>query len=374
MSFDTNAPAFGYIFNEDTNARVHTNTPIYPEIPETRIENISYEVLESTGEDRLVFDLVNAPPSHANALRRTLLSNVPSIALEVVGITKNDGIMPDEMLCHRLGLIPLNIEPGWLETPEEPIENDSQDPKTTLLFALHVIGGEGPDPDPDVLTQLDSSYEDSTIPPYYTGESGLVLSSHLIWLPFPDQRNTIPPVHPLHLDVPITKLRPGQEIELTARAIRSIGKDHAKFSPVCTAFYRLVPLIEVRNELLDSEAKKLLVKSCPKHIFQYSNQPVDSPDAYDPNVNDIDIEDVDIEVRNSRRCTSCRECIRDPLVTANGSLTVGKEVNRYEFTVESVGVRPAHTLVKEALQILRQKCDELKEIIKEEVQSHDEDK
>lgn len=361
--------SFGYIFNEDTCARVHTNTPTYPEIPETRIENVHYEKLEITGEDRLTFDLVNAPPSHANALRRALLSNVPSIALEVIGITKNDGIMPDEMLCHRLGLIPLNIEPRWLETPKEPIQNDSQDPQTTLLFALHVIGGEKPDnreePDEEVLKQLDSSWEDNTIPPFYTGSSGLVLSSHLVWLPFPDQKNTIPPVYPLHLDVPITKLRPGQEIELTARAIKSIGKDHAKFSPVCTAFYRMVPLIELRNDLLNNRQKKLLVDSCPMHIFQYSNRNIDDP------VEDIeDLEGTEIIIHDSRKCTSCRECIRDPAL--DRCLTVGKEVNRYEFTVESVGVRPAPELVKEALQILRQKCEELKEEIKIANESNDE--
>lgn len=360
--------SFGYIFNEDTNERIHTNTPSYPEVPETKIENVFYEVLEQTGEDRLIFDLVNAPPSHVNALRRTLLSNVPSVALEIVGITKNDGIMPDEMLCHRLGLIPLRIEPEYLEAPSEPIENDSQDPKTTLLFALHVIGGEGPEPE---FPDLDSSFEDTTIPPYYTGESGLVLSQHLVWLPFPGQKDTIPAVYPLHLDIPITKLRPGQEIELTARAIRSIGKDHAKFSPVCTAFYRMVPLIEVQHELLDPETKKLLVASCPKHIFQFANQPIDSPDAYDTNVKDEDIEDVDIEVRNERRCSSCRECIRDPLLKR--LLTVGKEVDRYEFTVESVGVRPAYTLVKEALLILRQKCADMKEIIREEAEGNEKD-
>ena len=32
--------SFGYIFNEDTNERIHTNTPSYPEVPETKIENV----------------------------------------------------------------------------------------------------------------------------------------------------------------------------------------------------------------------------------------------------------------------------------------------------------------------------------------------
>ncbi|OHT07569.1 RNA polymerase Rpb3/Rpb11 dimerization domain containing protein [Tritrichomonas foetus] len=334
--------SFGYIFNEDTCARVHTSTPTYPEVPETTIEILSYEKLSNTGEDRLVFDMVNAPPSHANALRRTLLSAVPSVALEVIGITKNNGIMPDEMLCHRLGLIPLNIEPKWLEDPKGPIPNDDSNPKTTLLFGLHVIGGDGPEPD---HTDANSSWEDTNqLQPFYTGPSGLVTSSHLVWLPFPGQTESIPPVYPLHLNVPITKLRPGQEIDLTARAIKSNGKDHAKFSPVCTVFFRMVPKIEVQNEKLSDLAKEMLVNTCPKHIF--------------------DIEDANIVMPNGvRSCSSCRECIRDPQLQAY--VTVGKEINRYEFTVESVGVRPAYELVQEALRILREKCEELKEAARE---------
>ena len=332
---------FGFIFNEDTVSKIHSSTPSYPAVPVSRIENVRYQVIGKNGEDRLMFDLVNAPPSHANALRRTLISWVPSIALEVVGITKNNGIMPDEMLAHRLGLIPLDVDPSYLKEVGGEVQNDSDDPETTLLFGLHVIGGDGPEPD---VTNANSSWEDTDmLKPYYTGPSGVVLSSHLVWLPFPGQENVIPPVHPLHMNVPITKLRPGQEIDLTARAIKSNGKDHAKFSPVCTAFYRMVPMIQVDHEKLNDRTKKLLVDSCPKHIF--------------------DIEDGDVVIKNSRACTSCRECIRDPALKR--VLTIGKEANRYEFTVESVGVRPAYALVKEAFQILKNKTVELKGYVQE---------
>lgn len=326
--------SFGYVFNEDTCVRQYDpSAPAYPPVPESRFEILSYEKLEDTGEDRLKFDLFNVPPSHANALRRTLISRVPSVALEVIGITANDGIMPDEILCHRLGMVPLDIDPKHVEYSDGPIANDSNDPKTTFLFGLHVVGGEGPDPD---YTGIDYTWENSTtkFQPYYTGPSGLVTSGHLVWMPLPGQKELFASVHPLHLDIPITKLKPGQRIELTARACKSIGLDHAKFSPVCTAFYRFVPRIEVDNARMKPHRKEQLVRTCPVGVF--------------------DIEDGDVIVRNPRNCTSCRECLRD--ITIRNFVKVGKEANRYEFTVESVGVRPAPQLVKEALQVLRDRC------------------
>ena len=39
-------------------------------------------------------------------------------------------------------------------------------------------------------------------------------------------------IRPVHNDILIAKLRPGQEIDVRLLCIKGIGKDHAKFSPV----------------------------------------------------------------------------------------------------------------------------------------------
>ena len=39
-------------------------------------------------------------------------------------------------------------------------------------------------------------------------------------------------IHPVHKDILIAKLRPGQEIDLKCHCVKGVGKDHAKFSPV----------------------------------------------------------------------------------------------------------------------------------------------
>jgi len=308
-------------------------------IPNSSIEILSYEPISTTGEERLVFDLINAPASHANALRRTLISSVPSVAIEIVGICNNTGAMPDEVLCHRLGLIPINADPSLLEFPSSPIDDDSNDPNVVLVFGLHVKGGHGPET--SAFSYQD--FKEGQLPVTYVGDSGIVKSSHLIWMPLEGQLDVFGQVKPLHEDIPITKILPGQEIHLYARAIKGIGLDHAKYSPVCTAFYRLVPKIEV-DQSISRKRKELLVSTCPVHVF------------------DIE-ESGDIVICDSRKCTTCRECIRSARLST--AVKIGKEANRYEFTVETVGVRTASTLVKEAFQVLKNRCEQLKSAIQE---------
>ena len=56
---------------------------------------------------RNVYLISETKPGFVNALRRTLMSEVPVLAIEDVFITKNNSALYDEILSHRLGLIPL---------------------------------------------------------------------------------------------------------------------------------------------------------------------------------------------------------------------------------------------------------------------------
>jgi DNA-directed RNA polymerases I and III subunit RPAC1 len=47
----------------------------------------------------------------SNAFRRILLSEVATIAIEKVYIYNNTSVIQDEVLAHRLGLIPLKADP-----------------------------------------------------------------------------------------------------------------------------------------------------------------------------------------------------------------------------------------------------------------------
>lgn len=47
---------------------------------------------------------------------------------------------------------------------------------------------------------------------------------------------------------------------------KGIGKDHAKFSPVATASYRLLPVITLKEEIVGQDAEELVAK-CPLDVF-----------------------------------------------------------------------------------------------------------
>lgn len=57
-----------------------------------------------------------------------------------------------------------------------------------------------------------------------------------------------------------------QNIELRAYCEKGIGQTHAKWSPVSTASYRLLPDIAILSEIKNKEAEALK-KTCPMGVF-----------------------------------------------------------------------------------------------------------
>lgn len=55
--------------------------------------------------------MVGVDAAIANALRRVLLAEVPSMAIEKVFVNNNTSIIQDEVLAHRLGLVPIKADP-----------------------------------------------------------------------------------------------------------------------------------------------------------------------------------------------------------------------------------------------------------------------
>lgn len=128
----------------------------------------------------------------------------------------------------------------------------------------------------------------------------IVYARDLEWMPQGNQEEKFGNIRPIHEDILIAKLRPGQSIAFEAHCRKSIGQDHAKFSPVSTASYRLMPSIHLSENILKEEAQNL-VDLCPMKVF--------------------DIEDMQAVVARPRDCTMCRECIREDPFRQKVSLT-----------------------------------------------------
>ncbi|KAM3357479.1 DNA-directed RNA polymerases I and III subunit rpac1 [Capsicum galapagoense] len=292
-------------------------------------------------EDELEFDMIGIDPSLANAFRRILIAELPTMAIEKVLIANNTSIIQDEVLAHRLGLIPIKVDPRLFEYMSE---NDVPNEKNTIVFKLHARCKKGserlrvlsselkwlPNGSELILATESPASHSSTKPKTYTS--------------FSSSQDTLPefsnnPIAPKDADIIIAKLGPGQEIELEAHAVKGIGKTHAKWSPVATAWYRMLPEVVLLRDIEDDEAETL-VKKCPVKVF--------------------DIEDIGkgkkrATVVRPRACTLCRECIREEGWDKN--VAVRRVNDHFIFTIESTGALPPEVLFTEAVKILEEKCE-----------------
>jgi DNA-directed RNA polymerase I and III subunit RPAC1 len=168
--------------------------------------------------------------------------------------------------------------------------------RDTLVFELNVTCTHNPDAERIMKEKRLNSIEELDDRDRFLNSE--VLSGSLKWSPQGDQGTEVFPlseVGPVHEDILIAKLRPGQTIHVTAHATKGIGKEHAKWSPVSPASYRLLPEISFVHDIKGKDAEEL-VKKCPMKVF--------------------DIEELGKEkkavVARPRNCSTCRECIREP--------------------------------------------------------------
>jgi len=94
--------------------------------------------LRSATNEKCEFVLSNADTSMANALRRTILAWVPTIAIDLVDFEVNTTVLNDEFIAHRLGLIPLISHRAAQMLTIYEATDEEQEEFTEIEFALHV--------------------------------------------------------------------------------------------------------------------------------------------------------------------------------------------------------------------------------------------
>lgn len=128
--------------------------------------------------------------SIVNAIRRTILDDVPTFAIEDVEIVRNESPLYDETIAHRLGLIPLKTDLSSYEFRKEG----------ELGSALNEV-------------KMTLSQD----------EQGYVYSGSI--------KSDDPAIVPVDTQIPVTKLFESKSIELNAKAILGTGREHAKWAP-----------------------------------------------------------------------------------------------------------------------------------------------
>lgn len=91
------------------------------------------------------FSLIGVDASIANAFRRILLAEVPTLAIEFVYVHNNTSLVQDEVLAQRLGLVPLKgSKEGlkWLKWFKKPTEEDPEGSEpsdyNTVVMKLYI--------------------------------------------------------------------------------------------------------------------------------------------------------------------------------------------------------------------------------------------
>jgi DNA-directed RNA polymerase subunit D len=183
----------------------------------------------SKNEGKTSFIIKGITPSIANTLRRTIIEEVPTLAIEDVEIRKNNSIMYDEMIAHRLGLVPLKTDLKGYDLPPQKYEDiEELNAKQHVSFTLKAKG------------------------------PAIVYSS--------DLKGKDPAVKPVFPDIPIVKLLKGQSLELEAVAVLGKGKNHSKWSP-CLVYYKHKPVVEIGNVKNPEE----IVEKTHGNIFEIKN-------------------------------------------------------------------------------------------------------
>ncbi|CAH8310026.1 unnamed protein product [Eruca vesicaria subsp. sativa] len=319
-------------------------------------ENFRVNVIHLSEDGmELEFDMIGIDAAIANAFRRILLAELPTMAFERVFIANNTSIVQDEVIAQRMGLVPIAADPKLFEFLSE---NDQPNEKNTIVFKLHAKCAKGEGRKKVLTNQLiwlpngselvKESGDSNSKPKTYTSFSHSQSDS------FPELANN--PITPSYPDILIAKLGPGHEIELEAHAVKGIGKTHAKWSPVATAWYRMLPEVILLREVEDEDAERL-VKACPQKVF--------------------DIEDIGngrkrATVARPRDCTLCRQCVRENYGEEMNkeeekeqkqeqkewieNVALRRVKNHFIFKIESTGSLPPDILFTEAVKILEDKC------------------
>ena len=260
--------------------------------------NMNIRILERR-EELIKFILEDADPAFANSLRRIMIAEVPTMAIDEVIVIENSSPLFDEIIAHRLGLIPLKTDLDTYVLPEKCECGGEGCANCQVALTLEVEATDGP------MT---------------------IYSGHL--------KSQDPKIVPVSEKIPIVKLAKGQKLVLEAYARLGLGKEHAKWQPVSAAAYKYLPIINLDYEKCDQCGA--CVEACPREI--------------------LTLKDGELVIGDIFNCNLCKSCEEACDLEA---IKVSYDDKTFIFTIESTGALPPEKILEEAAKILAEKAEQL---------------
>jgi len=169
-------------------------------------------------DDEYFFIAEDFSPIQINTLRRLIIEEVPTMAIEEVYIKRHNSGLFNEQLALRLGLIPLKTDLNY----NFRNECSCQGVGCTFCEVRFKLKKKGPG-----------------------------------WVYSKDLESSDPNVVPVFDNIPITWLEEWQEVDLEAKAILGKGKEHSKWKPAHVYFFELPEVKKNGKKLSEKEIVEL---------------------------------------------------------------------------------------------------------------------
>ena len=263
-------------------------------------------VLEKSS-NKLRLSIRGASLPLVNAIRRACYIEVPVMAIDIVEVFDNNTVLYDEIIAHRLGLIPLTSSEA-LKKYKRPEE-----------CANAQLG----DPDCYVTLRLDAE----------TGprEERVVYSG--------DLETSDPDVKPAFENIPIVIMAPDQRLRLQAYARLGYGREHAKWMPVSVAVHKYLPILVFDLEKASKECIECIEASYPWVAEQMKKL----------GKGELKITD-DVNTSALYWCT-VKHC--------GDAVQLRFDDNQFLFKIESTGALSPEEVVREAVRAIVRKAENL---------------
>ncbi|MBY8981539.1 MAG: DNA-directed RNA polymerase subunit D [Candidatus Lokiarchaeota archaeon] len=240
-----------------------------------------------------------------NAVRRIILSWVPAMAVDEVIILKNDSPLYDEILAHRIGLIPLKTDLEVYSLPTDCECGGFGCPSCQVSLTCEVIND---------------------------SKNNLIVYSG-------DLKTSDPNIVPVSPNIPIVKIGSGSSLIFEAYANLGRSKTHVKWQPVSNIFFRYLPDIKFDSDSCSNCSDKCIVtRMCPEKLYDFSDQKIPKllKDYW-------------------KTCTLCKACEKN---CPENAVKVDWKKDNYLFSIESDGVLPFKAILRKAFEIFLAKIDE----------------
>ena len=236
-----------------------------------------------------------------NSIRRTMLSDLPKLAIDDVIIYDNTSPLFDEIISHRLGLIPIPTDLKILEFKENCKCKGKGCPSCTVRYTLSKEG------------------------------EGIVLSGDL------------QPEHESFAiqddKIPIVELSKEQRVILEVEAILGKGRQHAKWQTVQAPNYIMDAIIDF-DKKRESDVKEFIEK-LPKDI--------------------VEIKNGKIKLKDNSKLAVLESYIDKE---KEDFITIEKDPTKFTFSFETDGSMSANDALKESIRILSDKYTEFGKLLK----------